>query len=103
MPTKCLTCRHLSEPKTNRFEDRLCTSLEVMRVRSTRPLPVMQAREICDKESNGIFVHYTPKNPAAGAAFQSSPPGQEGWHRFGDGVVDTPNTAQPEQAKRAAA
>ncbi|MEQ1644253.1 MAG: hypothetical protein ABL959_12470, partial [Pyrinomonadaceae bacterium] len=34
-------------------------------------LPLDYARNLCDREGDGIFVHFEPKTPTAGAAFES--------------------------------
>ena len=70
---KCETCRFLRtgpSPETS-----YCTSPEVntefygIKFAATS-LP--KAREICNKEGDGIFVHFEPKTPGNGAAFGES-------------------------------
>lgn len=74
MPKKCESCRHyLPVPGTNEFHKAQCTSWEVLSLEAHifgGPMPLIEdAREICDKEGDGIFVYFEPKVPTAGVAF----------------------------------
>ena len=75
MPKKCASCRHFqSDPNSDQFERGFCTHIRIRRPSlwtppGQQPVPINRAREICDKEGDGIFVHFEPKTPAAGFAF----------------------------------
>lgn len=74
MSKKCECCRHfqLSRPKGH-FNDGTCRNSTVVDEGSlftgTRTsLPILKAREICDREGDGRFVHFDPKDDTAGGA-----------------------------------
>lgn len=73
MPKKCEGCRHFKPAEGGQFTDGRCDSLDVSNTRPywkrRGPVLITIAREICDKEGDGIFVHFEPKTPAAGRAF----------------------------------
>lgn len=63
---KCERCRHFRSDRNRRgFEAGVCTSSSI----AINSLPILDAREICDKEGDGIFVYFEPKTPAAGVVF----------------------------------
>lgn len=70
MPNKCESCRHfrLSRPKGD-FRNGTCSSEQVALTRTLMLtgafLPISTAREICDREGDGIFVYFEPKEPTA--------------------------------------
>lgn len=63
MPKKCLSCRHFVENQiTGNFEDAVCLHTETVFNN------VIEARNICDREGDGHFVYFEPRDPEAGAA-----------------------------------
>jgi hypothetical protein len=102
-PRKCESCRHFVDYGSNLMD--FCSNPKVVpsdhpwATRGLWPLekdPMLDAagletaRDICDRESNGIFVYFEPKTPTAGATFQSSPPCLGGVaDASSDGVVVT--------------
>ena len=91
MPIKCESCKHCVSVKVPRFrfgkaivsgdlqtvkvcKNHLCTTEDIREQFPDRHgMPLDMAREICDREGNGIFVHFEPKTPASGASFGSEP------------------------------
>lgn len=94
MPKKCESCQHYrSEPKRSLIvlngvntgqavrsgvleycTNDLCTTDEIREMFPDRKgLPLDMARDTCDRESNGVFVHFEPKTPTAGAAATPGP------------------------------
>lgn len=70
MPKKCESCRHFRPAE--QFEKSVCQNSRVINTQpyTSRSLMLINtARDICDKEGDGIFVHFEPKTPAAGQAF----------------------------------
>lgn len=71
MPLKCESCKHY-RPIGSRFEDAWCEHPQV-KYPKTNGIPhpaiprisvtVSAAREICNKEGDGIFVYFEPRNP----------------------------------------
>jgi len=80
MPIKCEGCRYFEQPTVIHEKSvrpfrhvSVCTNkLCVPNYFEIKPnfhgLNIDTAREICDREGDGIFVHFEPK-PSAGAAF----------------------------------
>ena len=69
MPNKCESCRF---QKTDSFESDMCASPDVNAAFSGHKKAMLSlgtARDICDRESNGIFVYFEPKEPSTGATF----------------------------------
>lgn len=72
MPKKCESCEHLLRLDPDDFEFSICRSTGVNAhetVNFCRVPTMTEAREICNKEGDGIFVYFEPKTPTAGAAF----------------------------------
>lgn len=74
---KCKDCRHFEPSPTEVFFHGSCRNPRVhgplTRSRSANvKLDIVEAREICNKEGDGIFVHFEPKIPGNGAAFGES-------------------------------
>ena len=63
MPKKCESCKYYRNYGNVPFEKGICTS------QKTWNANIVLARDECDKEGNGTFVHYEPKTPTAGATF----------------------------------
>ncbi|MGE0294922.1 MAG: hypothetical protein AB7P97_21455 [Hyphomonadaceae bacterium] len=64
MPKKCESCRFFKVLVPDDFENSVCTSLGVNSDPDVnyRRVPTMtEAREICNKEGDGIFVYFQPK------------------------------------------
>lgn len=61
MPNRCESCRFFAGHYRS-FEESSCVRLEL-------PEDITAAREICNKEGDGIFVYFEPKTPTAGATF----------------------------------
>jgi hypothetical protein len=60
----CESCKHYQPAVSRRnFESGFCLSPDQPRT------AIMNAREVCDKEGDGRFVYYEPKQPTAGAEF----------------------------------
>lgn len=98
MPKKCESCRHcVSEQIDNtplvfirgkQIEQRSrlthtiiycandkCATDQVREMFPDRKgVPLDMARQICDREGDGIFVYFEPKTPAAGAFVQITGP-----------------------------
>lgn len=90
MTKKCDSCKHCVSVEVPRFRFRpgsvegkmqtvnvckneLCTTEEIREQFPNRKgVPLDMAREICNKEGDGIFVYFEPKTPAAGASFGES-------------------------------
>lgn len=80
MPNKCESCRfygtEIVAAGENQRRIRFCTNPNTVtdKVREMFPdrrgVPLDMARDICDREGDGIFVYYEPKTPATGAATQ---------------------------------
>ncbi len=76
MPKKCESCRFYNESNDSLPES--CLNLSVRC--SVDPdfifyrifAELGPAREICDREGDGIFVYFEPKQPVAGAAVEQS-------------------------------
>lgn len=67
MPRKCDTCRHFKAGPAD-----FCTSPEIgtIRAHSRMAMTVLwAARETCDREHDGHFVYFEPRDPEAGASF----------------------------------
>ena len=72
MPKKCEECRHYKPSGLARgFWNGFCASPTILNIREVvmSNLSIRYAREICDREGDGIFVHFEPKCPTAGACF----------------------------------
>lgn len=75
----CESCRHYGSKVVHENEARrlirfctndLCTTDQVREQFPDRlGMPIDMAREICDREGDGFFVYYEPKDPSAGVAF----------------------------------
>lgn len=66
MPNKCESCKHY-RPDNNR-----CKAWPVRNLGGDYvSVDLTTARDICDRESNGIFVYFEPKTPTSGAAFEA--------------------------------
>lgn len=90
VPIKCDTCRHCVLVEVPKFQfspgtipgtlqhvavckNELCTTEQIREMFPERHgMPLDMAREICNREGDGIFVHFEPKTPKAGAAFGES-------------------------------
>lgn len=80
---KCEQCRH--HKPAQKFTQSECTNPKVVQIQTelnkapgTRyldsdKLPILRARYLCDREGDGIFIHYEPKDPESGAV--AIPPG----------------------------
>lgn len=67
MPKKCESCRHYrQDPSKPGFDFGFCFSPQIKI--PMHSLPVLRAREICDREGDGIFVYFEPREPASGCA-----------------------------------
>lgn len=91
---KCKDCRHYEPAPTNVFFHGSCRNPRVHRsVTNSRSadvkLDIVEAREICDREGDGIFVHFEPKTPASGAAWRECP---DCTHSIAPGEVHTCQT-----------
>jgi len=64
MPIKCESCKFLKRG----FAIQVCTSARTRLVDGYDTI-IGKAREICDREGDGIFVYFEPKDPTTGAAF----------------------------------
>lgn len=61
---RCESCKHYQAAISGRdFQSGFCLSPQQPRT------AIMNAREICDREGDGRFVFYEPKEPASGAEF----------------------------------
>lgn len=84
MKPKCLSCRHygnhftnFTDPAPGVFASGWCSAPEInAQVESAgyilargSSVDIATARDLCDREGNGIFVHFEPEDPATGAAF----------------------------------
>lgn len=70
MPKKCESCRHYTAYKIPKGDGECSQPI----IGATAPcnlgrLRITAAREICNKEGDGHFVYFEPKDPATGAAF----------------------------------
>lgn len=84
---KCESCRFFV-PKGPRFEDAGCSQINVRRPTlfappESQPVAIRPAREVCNKEGDGIFVYFEPSYPSAGAAFADRRPAR----RAAGGVI----------------
>jgi len=52
--------------------DKLCSDEIKAMFPNRKGLPLDYAREICDRESDGHFVCFEPKEPTSGAAVQTA-------------------------------
>lgn len=87
MPKKCESCRNyrtttgpatIGRLRRDHFGDNIPT-IEVCSYFPVEPyrcgeglvesMRLDQARDICDREGDGIFVYFEPKEPTSGAAF----------------------------------
>jgi hypothetical protein len=74
---KCESCKsYEADPKRRGFGFGTCASQQVMRVfcQATSPmtyatLGIGLARELCDREGDGHFVYFEPKDPESGSPF----------------------------------
>ena len=89
----CESCRFYEKPTPNHtFGAGRCTNENVVR-RGSRQFSAREfhsidlSREICDKEHDGHFVYYEPKQPAAGAAAAASIRPQRALRRAAGGVI----------------
>lgn len=81
MPKKCESCRFHSSKRSKLSIGEIalvfCTNPIVAsdEIKEMFPdrigLPLDIAREVCDKEGDGIFVYFEPVTPAAGATFEA--------------------------------
>lgn len=75
MPKKCESCRFFYALAKGDFDNSICTNVDVNGHTSVNfaEVPTMtEARQICDREGDGIFVYFEPKEPHAGAAVEQS-------------------------------
>jgi len=73
LQNKCESCRHF-EPSPKSFWAGRCVRVEILNDASMRGYAVFnikRARNICDREGDGIFVYFEPRDPATGAAFKA--------------------------------
>lgn len=80
---KCETCRYFGSKLVHIGEAQrqiiFCTNDKCAtdQVREMFPdrhgMPLDLARNTCDRESDGIFVHFEPKTPASGSAWRECP------------------------------
>ena len=76
MPKKCESCRFYAHQVSELYFD-LCKQQTVVdlvfppefETDKFVDAPLTLARDICNKEGDGIFVYFDPKTPTAGAAF----------------------------------
>lgn len=75
----CENCRHYFQPFVEKsFDDAVCGSPAVQAIDDPQneshfaPM-IANARDICNREGDGIFVHFEPKTPTAGATFEAGP------------------------------
>lgn len=67
----CSRCRYYRPSVTGRFEHGICVERSIVRLngrRSSTFLRIMAAREVCDREGDGRFVHFEPVAQLAGVA-----------------------------------
>lgn len=71
MPKKCESCRYYVNPeRAFEFDGAICSNIEInSTVRFQRVVMMPEARELCDREGDGHFIYFEPKEPAAGQAF----------------------------------
>lgn len=73
MPRKCDSCLHSSKypgPRGTVIE--LC-SAPATQLDKRIVTQLGDARVICDREGDGVFVYYQPRHPQAGATFTVEP------------------------------
>ena len=72
MPKKCESCRYFRNLTDWDFNYGACVSEAVLgeMVGSADAIDILSGRKICDREADGIFVHFEPIEPTAGAIFQ---------------------------------
>jgi hypothetical protein len=74
MTKKCDSCRHRKESDQGLLGTAIrCANPVILKLAYTTKMPASDmpltyAREICNKEGDGIFVYFEPKTPASGAA-----------------------------------
>lgn len=74
MPKKCESCLHFDLAGKKHFDDGLCVAKPVLKELGYKyAMAINKARSICDREHNGHFVHFEPRDPASGAAFSTGP------------------------------
>ena len=89
MPTefKCLSCRHFGSdlsvngprPDIDVLLAGWCSAPAIAaQIRSAgyivargSEVDILTARELCDREGDGIFVNFEPESPSSGAAFEA--------------------------------
>lgn len=82
MPRKCESChfffgRRFNRPGELPFDQSSCVHIAT-------PEPINEARAVCDREGDGHFVYFEPRDPEAGAS-----------------VAPVPNVAEKASAKAA--
>lgn len=83
MPRKCESCRHFIETKKGQkihFFSNQCSRSEIVDEIFPTSLCHKQlsagvdlARDICDREGDGHFVYFEPRDPSAGAVVETAP------------------------------
>ena len=83
---KCLSCRHFGSHFRNLTNEEpltliggWCTAPAIAaQIKSAgyivargSEVDISTARDLCDKEADGIFVYYEPESPSSGAAFEA--------------------------------
>jgi hypothetical protein len=75
MHKKCDTCRHRTESELGLLGTAIrCANKSVIALAYDTQMPVADmpltyARQICDREADGHFVYFEPRDPEAGASF----------------------------------
>ena len=83
MPRKCDSCIHQRSQSLQVNSKKItgyycvnhrCASDEVKEMFPHRyGVPLDMARDICDREGDGNFVYFEPRDPSAGAAVKTAP------------------------------
>lgn len=65
----CHLCRHFRPSVTGRFDDGICVDRTIVRLHGrpgTTWFRINPAREVCDREGDGRFVHFEPVDQLPG-------------------------------------
>lgn len=89
MQRKCESCRHYQPSRAfpGQFARGVCHTVRIRRPTISTPpeappVPILEARDICDREGDGHFVHFEPLIPEAGAAAAAAPQKAMAAHAF---------------------